>query len=88
MEYTNLLTTQMKTGEDSPDQTFGEYIEEQHMLENPHMVKDQLEEDFDNWLSELEYSQVVTYAKEWGARCPNVVADDYWKKHFGLRTKI
>ena len=80
MEYTTQLTTQMNTGEITPeDQSFDEFMEEQHMIENPTVLDDELSDSYSDWVSKLEPYQVLEYAEEYTSRNAKTFADDYCK---------
>jgi len=84
MEYVNQMTTQMMTGEEGgDDQTFAEYLQQIHFEDNPQILDDDLPEAFDEWLSEMDRDDILRLAEEYGARCPEVVADDFIKEAFG-----
>lgn len=44
---------------------FEEYLQKQHMRENPTILDDELPDDFDRWYGELSVSEMEQHANEW-----------------------
>lgn len=70
----------MRTGEicsDADYDSFDEFMQRMHLEENPHLLDDELADDFNDWLTSLAPDDFAYYASEWGARVPKSVAEDF-----------
>lgn len=44
--------------------TFTEYLQEQHMIDNPELLDDDLPDDFDRWLGTMDIDELIQYADD------------------------
>ena len=48
------------------NQTFEEYLEEQHFKENPQILDDDLTDSFNDWKDNADVDKIIEYAEKWG----------------------
>ena len=49
--------------------TFIDYLKQQHMLDNPELLDDDLPDAFDNWLSTMEQDVLIQHAEDMVKQC-------------------
>lgn len=64
MNFTTQKSTEVATGEDTKFQDFEDYLQDCFMRDEPESVgdKDSFQDNFDNWLQQLDADEWITYA--------------------------